>query len=103
MLQEKRDHHRPHQTMIQKMQEAPRILLSWRSHLPRSHQWRKPLLLTRENGAAAVARHCEDREDDTAVLTGHHGRTGDPPPPPPQHHRDLGFGLGHPPLHPRPI
>jgi hypothetical protein len=63
--------------------------------------------LTREDGAAVVARHREDRKDETAVLTGHH-RTGDPPPPPPpppppQHHRDLGFGLGHPPPHPRPI
>jgi hypothetical protein len=89
MLQEKRDQHRPHQTKEQMMQEGTRILPSWGSQ--------------REDGAAVVARHREDREDGTAVLRGHHDRTGDLPPPTTQRHRDLGFGLGSPPPHPRPM
>jgi hypothetical protein len=104
MLQEKRDQRWPHQTMVEMMQKGTRILPSWGSHLWRTPQWRKALQTrhqVRENGAVAVARHREDRGNGTAVLRGHHDRTGDPTPSPHQRRRDLGFGLGPPPPHPR--
>jgi hypothetical protein len=42
-----------------------------------------------------------DRENRSTLLSGYHDQRGYPPPPPPMAHRDLGFGMGPLPPHPR--